>query len=157
MIPDRFRFRVYRLYSKEEINASTRPERFISNWGMDNDIDSFEFFERDGKLKIQLQYNNGDMWAGGYLSEAILLQSTGLRDKNNVLIYEGDVVSINPVDGIEMPLTVVRWIDGQARFSHKDAAGVENIGVTNLIDKVVGNIYENLEFSKLIREYIKGI
>ena len=76
-----------------------------------------------------------------------LIQSTGLKDKNGKLIYEGDIVKIFHVSGTTQGkyfFDVVEWNDLRCRFD------TENYGIINDDDvyEIIGNIYENPELLK---------
>jgi len=69
------------------------------------------------------------------------MQYTGLKDKNGVEIYEGDIVSVN--DNIY----VVIYRDDLTRFCVRSAKG----GATTCLSsfyQVIGNIHENPELLK---------
>ena len=77
----------------------------------------------------------------------ILMQCTGLKDKNGKLIYEGDIVKIFHVSGTmqcKYFFDIVEWNDLRCRFD------TENYGIINDDDiyEVIGNIYENPELLK---------
>ena len=79
----------------------------------------------------------------------ILMQSTGLRDKNGKLIYEGDIIQV--VDIEDKSIAQVVWDKTYALFG-KIFIGKEYeplICRFNKIDskifEVIGNIYENPE------------
>ena len=83
--------------------------------------------------------------------EVILMQSTGLKDKNGQEIFEGDVIAIE-VDDTETPIN--------ARVSQNSKIGVlmfhvfednEDVPMVELLEdnsvafEIIGNIYENPE------------
>ena len=69
-----------------------------------------------------------------------LLQYTGLKDKNDVEIYEGDIVKGNYLRGIG----VVEWNKYFCKF---DISHRMNISPSDVFE-VIGNIYENKELLK---------
>ena len=85
-------------------------------------------------------------------SDFILMQSTGLKDKNGKEIYEGDIV-VAMSQGVKALGKVKRRIDGywlmypawqHGEFWHI----VENVDTGETAVEVIGNIYENPELLK---------
>ena len=76
-----------------------------------------------------------------------LMQSTGLKDKNSKLIYEGDIVKIFHVSGTMQGkyfFDVIEWNDLRCRFETKNYGIIDD----DDIYEVIGNIYENPELLK---------
>lgn len=67
--------------------------------------------------------------------------STGLKDKNGKLIYEGDILRIN-----NREIHPVEYMDCYAQF-HIEGHGVVESFFSNTYE-VIGNIYENQELLK---------
>ena len=85
-------------------------------------------------------------------SDFILMQSTGLKDKNGKEIYEGDIV-VAMSQGVKALGKVKRRIDGYwlmyPAWQHGELWHiVENVDTGETGVEVIGNIYENPELLK---------
>lgn len=75
-----------------------------------------------------------------YLDDVVLMQQTGLEDKNGVEVYEGDIVnyfrkSISVIEWKDGGFIIKRILDGEYELIQSRIAKIE----------VLGNIYEHPE------------
>lgn len=82
-----------------------------------------------------------DAWDGYTEEELELLQYTGLKDKNGIEIYEGDIL-YNLNDRYNY---VIIWDDIQGAFSLGEDGCLLKKYCLNEFWEVIGNIYENPE------------
>ena len=105
---------------------------------MDNDIG--EMYFEDGEFK----YIGDDVHYKRLPEHVILMQSTGLKDRNSVEIFEGDIVKMSKdVYSEPMYYEVVRHRGGAYRLESKQH-GCE-LWLRHTDCEVVGNVYEDPE------------
>ena len=122
---DRFKFRVYIKYAKM----------------MCYDVNSF-YIDR---LKNKITIHFDDHTKTFKFDDIVLEQSTGLKDRNGRLIYEGDIFDNISID----EQYEVRWDEDTARFcfiTDNEIYDFDNFDVTAF--EVIGNIHENKEVIK---------
>ena len=101
---------------------------------------------------VEVAYNDIDIFTDELIEHRLLIedvvleQDTGLRDKNNKKIYEGDIV-----DYVNGCICIIQYEVEGARFIHRDISDNFPFGFSGLEEyngklfEVIGNIHENTE------------
>ncbi|MFS5321347.1 YopX family protein [Streptococcus agalactiae] len=106
-----------------------------------------------------IDYENGDVGlkddhggvAIGDIKQLILMQSTGMFDKNGVEIFEGDVVKLQYTITSDLELFEVRQFrGGMWRIDNRRRGS--DLWLRNEDCEVIGNIYKDIELLESMEE-----
>lgn len=130
------KFRAKRLDNNEWVYGNC----IIDNWGDENNNIIYGILE-DRKAPSFIEN-----WIPVKVNNNTLGQFTGLKDKNDKEIYEGDVVRIFAYNFDEEEFFVVKYNNDTARYELvSDDLCVSFDNVYNYEVEIIGNIYDNPE------------
>ena len=115
----------------------------IERWHIED-----EYFDLIEPNKSVIDFKANRTWRKQ--SDVTLMQSTGLFDKNDKEIFEGDILKCTSIDGRLWHETNVSWDSTIAGFViHKNIYEATSIGYLtdskSITVEIIGNIYENPE------------
>jgi uncharacterized phage protein (TIGR01671 family) len=124
----------------------------------DNEWDNpaiVEVFSSDGILRPLYNDDGGGDWQNKYIIE----QYTGLKDKNDKEIYEGDIVSTIYTDQVDKKIGDIVYTTEVGAYRVRcgqhllpivtyRVVGGSPQGLLTVADEVIGNIHENPELLK---------
>ncbi len=115
------------------------------------------FDKKDNEMFYSSMYQDKTSMAyglGNFLRECgdiedTLMQYTGFKDKNEVEIYEGDIIEYMTGQLKHIPTKhKVTWLKDEARFSFGCKANKQYMFYNTV---VIGNIYENPELTEEVK------
>jgi uncharacterized phage protein (TIGR01671 family) len=126
-------------------DAEMIPERKIIS--ISSDAQTIQYFDSQGR-HVHHGTNVGELDDTNPVNRAVVLQYTGLKDKNGVEIYEGDILRFKAWGGKHQGF--VKWEEGTCAYEIE----ISRTSYTGFfrdparVYEVVGNTYENPELLK---------
>lgn len=107
------------------------------------------FVSEDGKIyKKTKDTGYGFAISRETSDKIILMQSTDLRDRNSVEIFEGDIVQFEDCyiesDFLYINKGIIKWSQGSFTVTNRDSVEMEDLLDGEILDvTIIGNIHEN--------------
>lgn len=115
--------------------------------GQVSSIDDLDYIS--GHCYIELSSYSSDHHEWNTAVGDVLMQYTGIKDKNGVEIYEGDILWL----GDAASIVQIVWVEFKLRLKWVNPMGAsDNIYAWKDDLEVIGNIYENPELLEAINE-----
>ena len=110
-------------------------------------VETMDFTDKSIQYLKKNEFINAYLLRRMIFDDIELMQYTGLKDKNNKEIYEGDIIKYKfPYDKRIKHISPVKFLETEASFGIKDRYGNEiplyTVSSNNYFE-VIGNIYEN--------------
>lgn len=95
-----------------------------------------------------------------FVDNLVIMQSTGLHDKNGQEIFEGDIVQFEDCsemsDFLYINTGIIEWCQGGFHVTNRDSVLMEDLLDGDSLDvTIIGNIYENLELLEVNHDTIR--
>lgn len=119
------------------------------------DVINIHLRSRRALLPIETPSRDGFYWINSEwgFDDIILMQSTGLKDRNGTMIYEGDIVQMKWTIYDEPEFFYIRAIEGRAPRVDNCIKGKE-LWLVHQDCKVVGDIYR---YPNMLERYDKEV
>ncbi len=113
-------------------------KKMFGDWYCDDDLEVC-----DGKLIVRRYTGSENSMTGQHIEDvnSVLMQCTGLKDKNGVLIFEGDILLCTQENGYTGALEKVEFNNGMFHCRHR-VISIHELRLDQEIE-IIGNIYEH--------------
>lgn len=112
-------------------------KRIYDVWAINFSREEIELFDKKMQVDFEASFDDVE-----------LMQYTGLKDKNGVEIYEGDIIKAKFIKDISDTTGWVEYFDKDASFICHLKGGDYALLVALSELEVIGDIYNNKEFLK---------
>ena len=147
---ERLKYRIWDKKAKSYTNSIGYPGasfHCVSNYYLSPDGEIVDFVTTIGG-------NQDDATKGPVdQDDYIVAFNTGMKDKNGITIFEGDIVQYNQNSSYDNMNFIAKWSDDKLGFIFQSNSGDELLNQTPHLNRfkhleVVGNIFENPELLK---------
>ena len=119
--------------------------RAWDNWRKRMSVVDRIYIDTEG---VRLYDDFGEYWRD--FRDVKLMQSTGLKDKNDKEIFEGDIAQFEDcyteTDFLYVNTGIVEWSQGSFTITNRDSVEMGDLLDGEFLDVIIiGNVYENPE------------